>query len=233
MSNIAVRAAAAASFALMSAALAGCALFQDGPGPTLTLVSHPSSYAAISQLPPLPPLPPPRAAASAEPEDFACYDGSTIHVAYTNDRNVARVSLNGAPAVVMVRADEDDLTAYRAQDAVLRRSGPRASLTSAPASMVVQPGDTLSLIAERLYGDRAAASEIARINQTPNPDLIYAGQTLRLPQIERQCRRTLQEASAYPFIPAAMPLQRRQFTPPSQRQQDLRQPYASAADPHR
>lgn len=232
MSRMTNRAAAAACFAMMVTMLGGCALFADPPPPAITLSSSHASSTAISTLQPLPPLPAPAAVASREPEDFICADGAVLHVAYGRDRNVARVSVNGAPELVMARADESGLTAYRARDAVLRRSGPRASFSDAPSAIVVHEGDTLSLIAGRVYGDRTRAAEIARANGTPNPDLIYAGQTLRLPQIERQCRRTLLETASM-FAPAALPLSRRQFTPPSQRQQDLRPPYASMADPHR
>lgn len=45
----------------------------------------------------------------------------------------------------------------------------------------VQSGDTLSGIAQRELGDSSRYMEIANMNGISNPDLIYAGQELRLP----------------------------------------------------
>jgi nucleoid-associated protein YgaU len=49
--------------------------------------------------------------------------------------------------------------------------------------VVVQPGDTLSRIAQRHYGDRNRAGEILRANKSRirDGDLIYPGQVLILP----------------------------------------------------
>lgn len=46
----------------------------------------------------------------------------------------------------------------------------------------VQKGDHLWGIAVRKYGDGYRWPELARLNNIPNPDLIYAGSTLKLPQ---------------------------------------------------
>lgn len=48
---------------------------------------------------------------------------------------------------------------------------------------VVVPGDSLSKIAKREYGDASAWTRIHEANRDtiPNPDLIHPGQTLRLP----------------------------------------------------
>lgn len=46
---------------------------------------------------------------------------------------------------------------------------------------VVQTGDTLSAIAQRELGSAGRWPEIQRLNDIPNADLIYPGQTLRLP----------------------------------------------------
>ena len=45
---------------------------------------------------------------------------------------------------------------------------------------VVQRGDTLSGIAEALFGDPRLAAQIARLNGLADPDDIVAGQVLRL-----------------------------------------------------
>lgn len=58
-------------------------------------------------------------------------------------------------------------------------------VTAAPAgrTYVVVPGDSLSKIAKREYGDAAAWTRIFEANRDTitNPDLIHPGQTLRLP----------------------------------------------------
>lgn len=58
---------------------------------------------------------------------------------------------------------------------------------SAPApalamTVVVQPGDTLSAIAQRYYGSTAYVRDIAQANGISNPDFIVAGMTLTLPE---------------------------------------------------
>ncbi|MBN1876502.1 MAG: LysM peptidoglycan-binding domain-containing protein [Anaerolineae bacterium] len=48
---------------------------------------------------------------------------------------------------------------------------------------IVQPGDSLSKIAEKLYGDASRWSEIFEANkdQLANPNMIRAGQELKIP----------------------------------------------------
>ena len=58
-------------------------------------------------------------------------------------------------------------------------SGPAIAQT--PSRVTVQPGDTLSGIALRLYGDESAAARIAAANRLVNPDRILAGTELQLP----------------------------------------------------
>ena len=62
---------------------------------------------------------------------------------------------------------------------------PAAEAPAAPAqrTYTVAPGDSLSAIAERVYGSASAWPQIFEANrdQIANPDLIYPGQTLRLP----------------------------------------------------
>jgi len=178
----------------------------------------------------------PSPAISNEPEDFLCLDGSRLRVSYPGNRDIVSISLNGAPPIAMRRADEAGLTAYRATNLVLRRSGVRVALASELAAVTVQGGDTLGLIAYRIYGDRMRAMDIARLNNIENPDLIFPGQVLALPQVERRCRRAqLQEASYVVDAAAGLeppsPLGRRLFSPPSARQPDQRRVRATADDP--
>ena len=46
---------------------------------------------------------------------------------------------------------------------------------------VVKPGDSLSAIAERYYGDPMQYKKIAHYNNISNPDLIHPGDRLRIP----------------------------------------------------
>lgn len=50
----------------------------------------------------------------------------------------------------------------------------------APGVYTVRPGDTLSQVALDFYGDASRYPEIAAKNHIANPDLIYAGDTLRI-----------------------------------------------------
>ena len=72
--------------------------------------------------------------------------------------------------------------------------GPNAKPSASGASTVgtspalgfgyeVQKGDTLSKIAQRVYGDASRWKEIWEANkgQIPNPDLIHPGQQLTMP----------------------------------------------------
>lgn len=218
--------------------LGGCATW-TAEAPVASHIAHaaPPAAPAPPQAPVATPLPEerveraPPVAVSNEPEDFMCLDGSWVRVGYSEERDIARLSLNGATPVAMLRADESGLTAYRRQSLVLRRSGPRIAVTSEATSVVVRSGDTLGTIATRYYGDRQQASQIARANASSveDPNLIYPGQVLLLPQVERQCRRSLRQQAA--FSGASSGLTRRAFSPPSARQPELRPVRASSLDP--
>ncbi len=194
--------------------------------------------AVVEVLPPrmLPERPLPMPAISNEPEDFVCLDGSRVRISYPRSRDVVAVSLDGAPPIAMGRDDENGLMAYRASNLVLRRSGVRIALASDLSSVTVQSGDTLGSIAFRTYGDRMRALDIARLNSIENPDLIFPGQVLTLPQAERRCRRTQYQEASY-VVDAATgsgeprPLDRRLFSAPSDRQPDQRRVRATASDP--
>ncbi|TNF24136.1 MAG: LysM peptidoglycan-binding domain-containing protein [Deltaproteobacteria bacterium] len=56
-----------------------------------------------------------------------------------------------------------------------------SSSSASGGSYVVKPGDTLSAIAQRVLGSASRYTEIARLNGLANPNLIRAGQTLKLP----------------------------------------------------
>ncbi|MBE3584834.1 MAG: LysM peptidoglycan-binding domain-containing protein [Thermoanaerobacter sp.] len=62
-------------------------------------------------------------------------------------------------------------------------SGASPSPVPSPRTYVVQPGDSLSKIAARLYGDASRWRDIYRANagKIKNPNLIYPGQKLVIP----------------------------------------------------
>jgi hypothetical protein len=60
-----------------------------------------------------------------------------------------------------------------------RRSLPGQPLVSIPDTYVVQPGDTLALIAIRFSVTEDA---LQRLNHLDDPDSVYAGQQLLIPQ---------------------------------------------------
>jgi nucleoid-associated protein YgaU len=57
---------------------------------------------------------------------------------------------------------------------------PGAAGAPVPETYVVQPGDTLSEIAERLLGSASLADGLARLNGLHDPSALRAGQVLRL-----------------------------------------------------
>lgn len=62
-------------------------------------------------------------------------------------------------------------------------SGSSSTAASAGKSYTVVKGDSLSKIAKRFYGDAQQWQKIYEANrdQIKNPDLIYPGQTFRIP----------------------------------------------------
>ena len=231
--GFAARAALSALVLSLAILCSGCALLERpalGSAPAPRVATDVAAAPATSPPPVSAPRRAPLPVIADEPETFVCGDGSEVRVSYPQGRETIAVSLNGATPIAMRRADEGGLTAYRASNLVLRRSGVRVALVSDSASVTVQSGDTLGLIAQRIYGDRTRAYEIARLNNIENADLIHPGQVLSLTQIERRCRRThVQEAS----YTSSRPLNRRAFSPPSARQPDQQNIRATATDPSR
>ena len=62
-----------------------------------------------------------------------------------------------------------------------RGSLPRLQKTTVPSSYVVQPGDTLSLIAGRF---RVSEGKLQVVNHLPDADSLYSGQQLVIPMPE-------------------------------------------------
>ena len=130
---------------------------------------------------------------SNDHEAFACTNGGRLIVRYSPDRSIARISLDGGSPISLSRTEQEGYLAYEARGMQFRRSGPRAVFVGGPDSIVVRRGDTLGAIARRLYGQPVQAQAIAMANTDTitDPNLIRVGQTLRLPNSEHWCRRTL------------------------------------------
>ena len=61
-----------------------------------------------------------------------------------------------------------------------------ASVDSLPGKYTVKEGDTLFEIADKYYKDGYKFSEIAKINNLSNPDIIEKGQVLDIPKLDVQ-----------------------------------------------
>jgi hypothetical protein len=61
------------------------------------------------------------------------------------------------------------------------REPEREETRSVPATHTVIPGDTLCNIALKYYGDDGKHKDIAKANNIANPNVIHAGQVLKLP----------------------------------------------------
>lgn len=56
-----------------------------------------------------------------------------------------------------------------------------AEKTSKANTYIIKPGDTLSAISRKFYGNASLYTKLAVFNNIKNPNLIYAGKTLRIP----------------------------------------------------
>ncbi len=57
-----------------------------------------------------------------------------------------------------------------------------AGAEKAPKVYTVQKGDTLYGIARKFYGDQRRYKDIAKLNGIADPNLIYVGQVLKIPE---------------------------------------------------
>ena len=60
-----------------------------------------------------------------------------------------------------------------------KRTTSGAKKTPAPTTYIVQPGDTLSLIATRFH---VSEDDLQTLNHLPDPDSLYSGEQLLIPQ---------------------------------------------------
>lgn len=67
-----------------------------------------------------------------------------------------------------------------------------------PGKYTVKEGDTLFLIAEKYYQDGEKFTEIARVNNLTNTDMIEVGQVLEIPKLETDSTQTSPAPTASP-----------------------------------
>ena len=86
----------------------------------------------------------------------------------------ATLTLREYRALVAAKAQKADRTENMSREAT--------SLPAITESYTVVKGDTLSAICRKFYGDPKLYDALAKYNRVKNPNLIFPGQTLRLPE---------------------------------------------------
>ena len=79
------------------------------------------------------------------------------------------------------RKDLKTVQVQRRNNSANRSRSVSSSLVKSTQSYRIKSGDTLSAICKKYYGSAGYYSALARYNGIKNPNLIYAGRTLRLP----------------------------------------------------
>ena len=87
----------------------------------------------------------------------------------------------GDTGTVYFTLDLKEYRAFGAQKSSAESIKTRESGFAGPKTYKVQSGDTLWAIAKRLLGDGSRYTEIVKLNDIENPNLIYPGRVLRLP----------------------------------------------------
>lgn len=100
---------------------------------------------------------------------------------------------------------------------------PEALFGPEATEYMVQPGDTLSKIADRFLGDPLLFYGLARYNRIENPSLLKAGQVVRVPKSRAPAPSAARPAPVSPAAPAPV-------TPPSVPREPARPPVPPPAD---
>ena len=126
-------------------------------------------------------------------EIFACVSGDRMEAHYSPDHGAVHIIVAGRSSAALSRVRAEGYLDYVTGQVEFKRAGVLAVFIEAQDDVVVRRGDSLSLIARRIYGDMARAEDIARANANTiaDPDRIRIGQSLRLPRQEQRCRRVL------------------------------------------
>ncbi len=167
--------AVTAAFSVLSVLLAGCAAPVPAPAPAPPPVVAPPPAPAPVEV-----APPPEAPAPAEP------------VAETSNVPVQRLVLN---ALELLEAGNEEQASAELQRALQQDPNHRLAqsllkqITSDPVALLgresfpyrVQPGETLSRIAQRFLGDLYQFYALARYNDIKVPRQLAGGQVIRVP----------------------------------------------------
>jgi len=157
------------------ALLAACAQPGQGGGPVAAPSQPPPSAA------PAPPAPPPAPPAAA-PEPPVPYSPATAQRLTIAAIEMLEQGHEEQAAVELRRALQSDPN-HRLAQSMLRQieADPTAVLGRESFPYRVQPGETLSRIAQRFLGDVHQFYILARYNDIPVPRQLHGGQLLRIP----------------------------------------------------
>ncbi|MDB2447004.1 LysM peptidoglycan-binding domain-containing protein [bacterium] len=122
-------------------------------------------------------------------EDFSANANESLNTELSADAN--EVVANEAP----VNATEQET--YAENSAPVAQPGEGLPETGSKMSYIVQRGETLSMIAENIYGDRAMWQEMSTLTGMENPNRIYPGDVVYYQLTDA----TMGFATAYENVP--------------------------------
>ena len=132
----------------------------------------------------------------AQVQHYACPDGVTLELEIADDFNTAVAVWSDAGATPLRRPTEGAHQWESDTHILALRPAEAAWSARGAGAVTVVRGDTLSRIAQRVYGDWRRAADIAAANadQIVDPNRIEIGQVLTLPgessAAARRCERT-------------------------------------------
>ena len=103
------------------------------------------------------------------------------HLVLQDDRNLVLYAADGTVVLWSPNCFVPDAERAAEDEAARAKAAPPAHAAPEPQHYTVEPGDTLSAIARRFYGDAGAYHRIAEANGIANPNLIHPGQQLVVP----------------------------------------------------
>ena len=103
-------------------------------------------------------------------------------VAETEVPQLPAADVTGEPETATVPETAPEEIVPAAPDETATVEEPAPGTEKAPKLYTVQKGDTLYGIARKLYGDQRRYKDIAKLNGIADPNLIYVGQVLKIPE---------------------------------------------------
>jgi tetratricopeptide (TPR) repeat protein len=156
---------------------AACATEPPAPSAPQPVPAAPPRTAAPAPAPapaPPPPQPPTEAQIREDRATAQKLAMDAIDQLQNGDEAAAGASLDRALAL-----DGSNDLARKLQDQI--RADPQRELGTTFFRYTVQPGESLSSLAQRFLGDRFRFYILARYNEIPNPSRLQAGQVIRIP----------------------------------------------------